>query len=332
MSKLPARQSCGVNRMLALSRWKQSIEIVQGEQSGNVNPYDRDRTQNIPVAVLRSAWHPKIAPYLANKGIKGMKLHRSHGFKCENYNFLNDLGFLELLSLAPGSNNHSGPMPISKLTRLKRLSIPFRHQHLLDFTNLTKLQSCSLQWNNKVSSIFESKSLNRLQLSGLNWRYANGLSCLTTLENLELSHCGIRSFDPINKLTNLSRLSLQVCHSLENLDGIEALQNLRQLHLSEVHKITSLECLRPLKNLEALIISDARDIKSVAPLEELKNLRAVWIAGTRTNIVDGDLTPLTKLPKLGMLVLGNKRHYSHKLIKRGSWKTLHKPDTFLVPA
>ncbi len=318
--------------MLALSRWKQSIDIVQGEQSGNVNPYDQDRTQNIPVAVLRGAWHPKIAIYLANKGIKGLKLHRSNGFTCDNYNFLNDLGFLELLSLAPGSNNHSGPMPISKLTRLKRLSIPFKHQHALDFSRLNKLQSCSLQWNNKVSSVFESSGLRRLQLTGLNWRYANGLACLANLESLELSHSGIKSFEPISHLANLRRLSLQVCHNLENLDGIEALQNLQLLNLSEVHKITSLECLTPLKNLEALVISDARDIKSVGPLEELTNLKAVWIAGTKTNIVDGDLTPLTKLPKLGMLVVGNKRHYSHKLVKRGSWRTLHRPDTFLVPA
>ena len=73
----------------------------------------------------------------------------------------------------------------------------------------------------------------------LNWQRTDGLAKLKSLENLEISHSGIRSFEPIKELTKLRWLSLQVCHSLENLDGIEVLQNLHCLHLVETHKIAS---------------------------------------------------------------------------------------------
>jgi len=288
--------------MMSLSKWKRSIDLVQGPRFENVNPYDQDDTQNIRIAVLRGPWHPKIANYLARKTIKGLDLYRGNGFTCENYDFLSSLDHLELLSIMPDPYDYAGNIPISELTQLKRLSAPYKHRQPLDFTKLSKLQSCTINWNKKVHSIFQSKSLKRLQLSSLNWQHTDDLANLRSLENLEIAHSGIRAFEPIRHLTNLKRLSLQVCHSLENLSGIEDLQNLKLLSLSEVNKITSLECLTPLKNLEALTISDARDIESVAPLEELKNLRAIWIAGTKTNIVDGDLTPLTKLPKLAMLL------------------------------
>lgn len=155
---------------------------------------------------------------------------------------------------------------------------------------------------------------------------ADRLAALRSLENLEISHSGLRSFVAIKDLTNLKRLSLQVCHQLEGLHGIEALQNLRCLHLAETHKITSVECLAPLENLEILTIVDARHIEFVAPLENLKKLKAIWIAGTKTTILDGDLTPLTRLPDLAMLQLGNKRHFSHKVIKKWSWNNLNTPD------
>ena len=76
---------------------------------------------------------------------------------------------------------------------------------------------------------------------------------------------------------------------------------------------------------------DVGDIASVAPLSELKQLKALWIAGSRTKIIDGDLTPLTTLPRLAMLKLGNMRHYSHKVTIKWNWANLDTPAPQLVP-
>ena len=273
-----------------------------------------------------------MAPYLLDRDVKGLRFSYRAGFRCDTLDFLNDLGHLELLSQPSHHPDFDfGPMPLSSLINLERYTAPFKHPYVMDFNQLPILRSCTIQWNKKVNSLFQSNTLRRLQISSLNWQYADEISNLTSLENLEISHSGIRSFAPLRGLSKLKTLSLQVCHGLENLDGIEALQDLRFLNLNEVGRINSLESLAPLKNLEVLTIVDAKEIQSVAPLAALKNLKAVWIGGTRTKITDGDLTPLTKLPKLAMLTLATRRHHSHKVIKQWSWDNLEKPDRQLEP-
>ncbi len=201
----------------------------------------------------------------------------------------------------------------------------------IDFTAFPRLQSCSLKWQAKAKGILNVKALKRLQIYSLDWKNAPGLSDLQSLENLEVAHSGIRSFGPISELKDLRRLALSVCRDLDSLVGISSLQKLRCLHLDQVHNVTDLECLTSLQNLEVLTIVDVGDIKSIAPLGTLKNLRAIWIAGAKTQIIDGDLTPLTCLPNLAMLTLGAKRHYSHRTIKKWNWENFQIPDKQLEP-
>jgi len=313
--------------MLEFSKWKRSIEIYDGPDTENANPHDQDETEHVSIGRIKGPWHPSMPEFLVKKGVKGISLYHGDGFICDDYEFLKELGHLELFSmLAPSPYDYSDPIPFSKLTRLRRLSAPFRHQHPLEFSELNDLRSCTIKWSKEIDGIFQSKLLKRLQMKSLDWRRADGLANLQSLENLEISHSDIRSFASVKELTKLKRLSLQVCHRLEDLDGIEALQDLRCLQLGEIHKVTSLERLAALENLEVLTIVDGREIQSIAPLEGLKNLKALWIAGTNTTIVDGDLTPLTRLPNLAMLTLGKKRHYSHKVIKKWSWDNLEAPD------
>ena len=136
---------------------------------------------------------------------------------------------------------------------------------------------------------------------------------------------------PIVELPALRYLSMQVCHRLTDFAGLAKLRNLRCLNFVEATKLDNLEALSGLHDLEVLTLVAVGNIASVAPLSELKQLKALWIAGSRTKIIDGDLTPLTTLPKLAMLTLGNKRHYSHKVIQKWSWSNIDKPAPQLVP-
>jgi Leucine-rich repeat (LRR) protein len=274
-----------------------------------------------------------MAVYLKKLNVKGLSFSFRDGFRCDNYGFFEDLPFIEMLTVPRIDPAFEfGVMPVSSLTGLRRLDASFKVVHPIDLARLPALRSCTLKWQNRLASVFDTKHLERLQISSLDWQKADGLANLRSLTNLDISHSGLRSFAPIAELRNLKRLSLAVCHSLDSLDGIENLQNLRCLHLVETHKITSLDCLSALRDLEVLTIADGREIQSVAPLGEMKNLKALWIAGVKTTIVDGDLTPLTRLPRLAMLNLGNRRHYSHRVIKKWDWSNIECPDTQLEPA
>lgn len=312
--------------MFGFNRWRKTIEIVEAPLRRANNRYDQDETMHVRTARIKGPWHSGMVDFLKTHEVGGLSFYYRDGFRCDDYTFLKDLPFITLFHMPyPDAGVDVAPIPVPDLTGLTRLVAQFKVGHPVNIDQLPQLRSCTMQWQPKLHSVFDAKALQRLQITGLNWQKTDRLADLQSLRNLEVAHSGIRSFAPISELRNLDRLSLSVCHRLESLDGIENLQTLRCLHLAEVSKVTSLDRLASLKNLEVLTIADGREIESVAPLEGLTNLKALWIAGTKAKIIDGDLTPLTRLPNLAMLTLGNKRHYSHRAIKKWDWANIDTP-------
>lgn len=318
--------------MFGFNRWRKTIEIVDAPQRRANNRYNQDETMQVRTARIKGPWHPEMVDFLKKHDVGGLSFYYRDGFRCDDYTFLKDLPFITLFHVPyPDADVDVDPIPVPDLTGLTRLVAQFKVGHTVAIDQLPKLQSCTMQWQPKLHSVFDAKALQRLQITGLNWQKTDRLADLQSLSNLDVAHSGIRSFAPIAELRHLDRLSLSVCHRLETLDGIENLQSLRCLHLVEVSKVTSLERLASLKNLEVLTIADGRDIESIAPLAGLVNLKVLWIAGTKAKIIDGDLTPLTRLPNLAMLTLGNKRHYSHRAIKKWDWSNIDSPSRQLEP-
>ncbi len=314
------------------SRWKRDLTPVQDPYGPNAHPFDQDETRNIPAVMVTGPWHPKMQGYLVDKDVRGLYLNSAKGFRCDDYGFLREMPQLELLSiLAPSAAALDGPMPISRLTRLKHLTANFALKEPVDFANLTDLRSCVLKWNARLNTLFEALSLERLHLYSLKDDLTAQLGGLKQLSNLQLSFAGIRTLTDLVPLENLNMLVLEVCRNLESLEGVDAFRNLKCLRLAETHKISSLEWLRPLKKLEVLTIADCGELASLAPLADLPNLKAVSFAGAKTTIVDGDLSPLTRLPKLSMLMFGARRHYSHRLTKKWDWGNFDTADQLLVP-
>jgi len=312
--------------MFGLNRWRKAIEISEGPLRRSLNPYDQDETEHVRSACIKGPWHSGMVDFLKKHEVGGLSFSYRDGFRCDDYTFLKDLPFITLFHMPyPEADVDDELIPVLNLIGLKRLVAQFKVGHTVQMDQLPILQSCTMQWQPKLHSVFAAKALKRLQITGLNWQKTDRLADLQSLRNLEVAHSGIRSLSPIAELRNLDRLSLSVCHRLESLDGIENLQKLRCLQLAEVSKVTSLKRLASLKNLQVLTIADGREIESVAPLEGLTNLKALWIAGTKAKIIDGDLAPLTRLPKLAMLTLGNKRHYSHRVIKKWDWSNIDSP-------
>jgi hypothetical protein len=66
-----------------------------------------------------------------------------------------------------------------------------------------------------------------------------------------------------------------------------------------------------LTKLKEVYLCDVGDIDTLAPLQKLRSLEVVFAWGN-TNIRDGDLSVLTRLPRLKMVTFQNRRHYSHR--------------------
>ena len=312
--------------------WKKLMEPVRTPYGPSHNPFDHDETEDLPGIMITGPWDRRMVGYMAARDIRALYLNPARGFKCNDYGFLSSLPQLELLSLStPSPVSYDGPIPIGSLTRLKRLSAAFAFKRPTDLTQLPHLQSCSLEWSGQIESLFDCMSLKRLNLYGTKHNITPNLARLTTLRKLKLARSSIRSLSRLRPLGGLEMLDLEICRNLESLDGIETFAGLKCLVLNEAHQISSLERLTALKHLEALIIRDCGEIDTLAPLAELGNLKAVSFSGAKTKIADGNLVPLTTLPKLSMLMFAPRRHYSHKLVKKWDWNNFDHPDLLLAP-
>ena len=59
------------------------------------------------------------------------------------------------------------------------------------------------------------------------------------------------------------------------------------------------------------------------------SLKALAFSGASTYIIDGDITPLLNLKELSMLMLVDRKHYTHKVIKPWNWENYGIKDTLL---
>ena len=201
--------------------------------------------------------------------------------------------------------------PINTLHTLRSLGITTYCKTEIDFTQFPYLEECSLIWRPKAKSIVKCKTLRRLYVDKYTGKDTSPFSGLTNLESLSIGNSPIRSLEGLRDLKKLRFLGLYRLTKLESLSGIEGLKNLEELEIHTCKKIKSIKEVEGLVKLRKLYLLNCGEIDSIKPIEKLKELEE-FLFYESTNIVDGDLTPLTKLPKLKKVSFQNRKHYSHK--------------------
>jgi hypothetical protein len=76
--------------------------------------------------------------------------------------------------------------------------------------------------------------------------------------------------------------------------------------------LTALEAIGVLRKLSFLGVSDCGRIDSLSPLANLTELEVLYAWGS-TKILDGDLTPLLKLPMLREIRMRDRREYRPRI-------------------
>lgn len=162
-----------------------------------------------------------------------------------------------------------------------------------------------------ASSLFECLSLRELFVNNYDGKDILPFTRLLNLESLALLNAPIETLNGLGALQNLRSLRLGRLVCLDSLDGIEGLANLEELEIQRCRRIGSITPLTNLTKLRKLHLNDCGEIESLRPLSNLKQLESVLFYES-TNIVDGDLTPLTQRPNLSVVSFQNRRHYSHR--------------------
>ncbi len=295
----------------------------------NKNPYNgKDLIDSGSGIIIKDSWTDEYKEVIDKFNVKSIFLNNAKGWKCDSYSFLSELRKLLLIDIID-SHAH-GISSIEHQTELRELNLNLPIDNHINLKRLKFLEDCYIVWNKYLNSIFEVITLKRLYIDELKTKDSHSLSNLAKLEELTIGNSNILSLDFLYSLKeNLKVLELLNCRKVVDFTPISSLTKLKKLNIDGFKDIGSIEFLQGLSELEILLVNVGR-IDTIPPLQNLKHLKAISFFGSSTYIADGDLHPLTEIESLSMLMVVDKKHYTHKLIKPWDWKNYGVPDKLLV--
>jgi Leucine-rich repeat (LRR) protein len=243
-------------------------------------------------------------------------LNSGKGWHGGSLNFLSN--FPELLALSIIGRTAEHIEPIHLLHNLRLLRVLAYCKNEIRFHEFPHLIDCGLQWWPKAISVFDAVGLRVLFVNGYKGSDARQFGRLTSLESLTILGSSIRSLDGLAPLLELRSLRLGDLRQLPSLSGIENLVRLEKLEISTCRKINAIDGVSSLTQLRELYLDNMGGIQSLKPLAQLSQLDRVTFVES-TNILDGDLSPLVRLPRLELVSFQNRRHYS---LRRGAFRPL----------
>jgi hypothetical protein len=246
---------------------------------------------------------------LIEAAILELELNDGKGWRGENVSFLRLLPQLQSLKILDLKIRNVDE--IHSLPALRELELITYCDTEIRFSAFPQLQRCSLEWRKRADSLFACLSLKELFVNSYDGKYLLRFANLLNLESLALMNAPVETLNGLSMLKRLRSLRLGRLVCLESLDGVEELTDLEELEVQKCRRIGSIKPLAALTKLRKLLLNDCGEIESLRPLANLKQLQTVLFYES-TNIVDGDLTPLTQLPDLSLVSFKNRHHYSHK--------------------
>jgi hypothetical protein len=260
-------------------------------------------------AVIISAWSPEMLDYLLANEVVELELNYAKGWRGKDLSFLASLSHLHLFKIIDW--NIPSVHPIHLLHALRTLEVSTYCRTEIRFSAFPQLEECALEWRPKAISLFGCTTLRKLFLNRYTAKDVASFSNLVNLESLAILNAPVENLYGLRALKRLRSLRLAGLKKLSSLAGIEELGSLEELEIHTCRAISSIGEVETLSQLRKLHLNNDGDIESLKPLEKLEGLESVLFYET-TNIVDGDLSPLTRQKNLARVSFKNRRHYSHR--------------------
>jgi Leucine-rich repeat (LRR) protein len=260
-------------------------------------------------AILHSGWEDAFISFFNENNVVELYLNCAFGWNDDNLFFLRKIP--NLLSFKILNYKIKSLEGIESLSKLKSLDVLTYAKTPVIFSNFPQLETCGFEWIKGSDSIFESVNLKKLFINSYDKKSCDVFSKLINLEKLSILNAPIESLHGLNSLKKLNYLCIENLKKLTSFQGIEDLTELEELEVQRCKMINSISELSELKKLKRLLLLDMGGIESLKVLDNLNNLEAVLFYES-TNIVDGDISPLTRLKKLSKVSFQNRKHYTHQ--------------------
>jgi internalin A len=230
-------------------------------------------------------------------------------------------GDLEFLDAWPISRLHildRSLIDLDPVTRLgetlEELDIQTAPDVQVDLSALSRLRRLSAHWDNISETLGYANGLGHLELWHFDGEDVADLGLEAPLTRLKFVDTpNLRSLNGIEAFSELTSFFVALARELNDLDAITALANsLKELEIETCLGVTAVDAIGALRNLRFFGVSDCGRIDSLSPLANLTNLEVLYAWGS-TRVLDGDLTPLAKLPMLREIRMRDRREYRPRI-------------------
>lgn len=254
--------------------------------------------------MVHDGWKPQYA-----KLVRRARVDRLVVTSATNLDFLADVPPLRTLEV------HHHPLKdvrgIEAQPALRTISLNAYYRTPLDFSRFRSLEELHLDWGPGAESIAKVTSL--VDLSVNRWPGAD-LTPLTELRGLRwlrIATAPLTSLRGVEAFERLEHARFLELRRLEDIAPLEAVAStLEDLDFNTCPRIRSLHPLRSLTRLRRLLVLNCGEIESLAPIEGLSLEEFLFYDST--NIRDGDLSVLLRMPLLRDTSFQDRRHYSHR--------------------
>lgn len=260
-------------------------------------------------AIIKGVWQDTYLKLLFKKEVQELELNEGKGWHGDNLDFLKFIPNLKSIIIIDFSIQSI--QPIHSLISLTHLRLLTNCKKPINFMSFPELEYCDFEWIKGSESLFECKRLKGLGINRFNNKSSALFANLNDLERLTILNAKIENIDGINELKKLKYLSISNLKNLNSLKGLQNLHELEELEIQRCKGLYDVSIIFKLTKLKRLLLIDLGDISSIMGLENLTGLRD-FLFYESTNVIDGDLFPITKLSSLRKISYQNRKHYTHK--------------------
>ena len=257
--------------------------------------------------VVTGPWTQEMVEAVESGVADRVVLNHALGFEEPDLRFLEHLPIRELVVL---DRRISDLAPVYTLaSRLERLDLTVHPDVRVDLTELPRLRRLGATWGQVEATIDAGRLLRRVALGSYTPEDLVPLAGLTNLSAISMKdRPRLRSLAGLGGLVLLTDLGVHGASALSDVTELRDRDLIATLSLQACPRLGTLDDLAGCTGLRRLDVAEGGDLASAAPLGGLVELEELYAYGT-TRFVDGDLSPLARLPRLTELRMQSRRHY-----------------------
>jgi len=264
------------------------------------------RMPDVVEMTVTGPWSSEARALVEAGDVDRLVLNRALGFTEPDLGLLAGLPLRQLVILARDVTDLA---PVHTLgPTLELLHLTASPDARVDLRELTRVSDLAADWP-QVKTIDAAAGLRRLYLGHYAEADLTRLGTLGLLSRLVMKdRPQLRSLEGLSSLTELRHLGIFLAPKLADISALRHAVQLEELELEACRKISNIEAVEACVHLRMLNVSDDGDIATVAPLMHMDELELLYLFGS-TKVVDGDLGPIARLPRLRELRMQSRRHY-----------------------